>query len=508
MLEKAKILKKHYGSNISTPFLQEILWFHRIKTDQDKELLALEFLNLCASHVTHDNLFNKNLSTAQYRKDMQARNIIYNFPELESISHSSDEEHIKWNKIEDTLNQKLDSFNYAYLKERFESVDMFFASVSLLRKASLGMNTSRRWTSKFLFPFSFETMFIDVDNRKETFSMDRRFFSRGDEVLYMMISRAKNVDTFKELILDIFKNSEQNRRWDNLLATLRDDQHNIYSNDTQLGFLGEDSHVVYDALVDDLILLFKSDIPHNDLFKHLASIASFYMVHFILTIALKYKQSSLLKSGEEKIIYPVELLAPRSDHVRRSSRQIYKINEDLPLEALRIVFDRYMDSLEGITDKEKLIEKLDNELNYGSVDDYDESDEFDLVQIKKEIWSEIAKKAKGDLLSIHRILLKGTGLASVKKTNSYRYLASDEWLKTLVLINVDSRMPFHDFIDVLYDKYGFVISNRHSILLLETFSENDFTKNEGRLFERLRALGLLESKSDGYAYVVNSYGRR
>ncbi len=509
MLEKAKILKERYGSNISTPFLQELLWFHRIKTDQDKELLALEFLNLCASHATHDDLFNKELSTAKYRKDMQVRNIIYNFPELESITHSSDEEHIKWTKIEESLNKKFESsFNYAYLKERFESVDMFFASVSLLRKASLGMSTSRRWTSKFLFPFSFETMFIDVDNRKETFSMDRRFFSRGGEVLYLMISRAKNADVLKELILDIFKNSEQNRRWDNLLATLRDEEHNIYSNDTQLGFLGEDSHVVYDALVDDLIALFKSDIPHNDLFEHLTSIASFYMVHFILTIALKYKKSSLLKSGEEKIIYPVELLAPRSDHVRRSSRQIYKINEDLPLEALRTVFDEYMGSLEGITNKEELIEKLDSELNYGRIEDYDESDAFDLEKIKKEIWSEITKKAKGDLLSIHRILLKGTGLASVKKTNSYRYLASDEWLKTLVLINVDSRMPFHDFIDILYDKYGFVISNRHSILLLETFSENDFTKNEARLFERLRALGLLESKSDGYAYIVNSYGRR
>lgn len=509
MLEKAKILKERYGSNISTPFLQELLWFHRIKTDQDKELLALEFLNLCASHATHDNLFNKDLSTAKYRKDMQVRNIIYNFPELESIAHSSDEEHVKWNKIEESLNKKFESsFNYAYLKERFESVNMFFASVSLLRKASLGMKTSRRWTSKFLFPFSFETMFIDVDNRNETFSMDRRFFSRGGEVLYMMISRAKNADTFKELMLEIFKNSDQNRRWSNLLATLRDDEYNIYSNDTQLGFLSEDSHVVYDALVDDLIALFKSDIPHNDLFEHFSSIASFYMVHFILMIALKYKKSSLLKSGEEKIIYPVELLAPRSDHVRRSSRQIYKINEDLPLEALRTVFDEYMTSLEGIRNKEELIEKLDNELNYGSAEDYDESDEFDLVKIKKEIWDEIAKKAKGDLLSVHRILLKGTGLASVKKTNSYRYLASDEWLKTLVLINVDSRMPFHDFIDILYSKYGFIMSDRHSILLLENFSKNDFAKNEARLFERLRSLGLLESKSDGYAYVINSYGRK
>ncbi len=508
MLEKAKILKERYGKDIKTPFLQELLWFHRIKTDQDKELLTLEFLNVCASHAVAGELFNKELKTAKYRKDMQVRNIMYNFPELESIVHSKDDERVKWKNIEIALLKKLElPYTYGYLEKRFESVDVFFTSVSLLRKASLGMNTSRRWTSKFLFPFSFETMFIDVDNRKDTFSMDRRFFSRGGEVLYMMVSRAKNVDVLKDLMLGIFKDSTQNKRWNSLLATLRDDGHNIYSNDTQLGFLSAETHSVYDALVDDLILLMKSDIPHNDLFEHFSSIASFYMVHFILTIALENKKSSILKSGEEKIVYPLELLAPRSDHVRRSSRQIYKINEDLPLEGLRTVFDSYMSSLENITDKEELIKKLDDELNY-VIDDDDESEEFDLPQIKKDIWMEIAKKAKGDLLAIHRILLKGTGLASVKKTNSYRYLASDEWLKTLVLINVDRRIPFHDFVDKLYDKYGFIISNKHSVLLLETYSENDYKKNEARLFERLRALGLLESKSDGYAYVLNRYGRK
>ena len=142
MLEKAKVLKERYGSNISTPFLQEILWFHRIKSDQDKELLTLEFLNLCASHAPSDDLFNKDLSFAKYRKDMQVRNIIYNFPELESIVHSKDEENIKWKNIESELHKKGLSYNYGYLQKRFESVDVFFTSVLLLRKASLGMNTS------------------------------------------------------------------------------------------------------------------------------------------------------------------------------------------------------------------------------------------------------------------------------------------------------------------------------------------------------------------------------
>lgn len=506
MLEKAKVLKERYGKDLRSPFLQEMLWFHRIKSDQDKELLTLEFLNVCASHASEGKLFDKELSKAKYRRDMQVRNILYNFPELESIVKSSEEEGVKWKQIESALQKNIEyPYTYEYLKKRFESVDVFFTSVSLLRKASLGMSTSRRWTSKFLFPFSFETLFVDLDNKK-SHSMDRRFFSRGGEVLYMMISRAKNADIFKVLIEDVFEKSTQNKRWSNLLATLRDDE-NIYSNDTQLGFLGANSHEVFDQLVDDLTALLRSNIPHNDLFEHFASISSFYMVHFILTVAMQSKQTSLLNSGEEKVIYPVELLAPRSDHVRRSSRQIYKINEDLPLEALEKVFEDYMETLTSITDKDELLKRLDLELNYKDEDD-EFTEGFDLDKLKVKIWKQIATKAKNDLLSIHRILLKGTGLASVKKTNSYRYLASDDWLKTLVLINVDKRMPFHDFIDLLYRKYGFIISNKHSVLLIEAYSENDYKKNESRLFERLRALGLLESKSDGYAYVINRYGRK
>ncbi len=507
MFTKAKILKEKYGKNLSTPFLQELLWFHRIKEDQDKELLALEFLNVCASHERINRLFDKSLSTVSYKKDMQIRTILYNFPELEFIVKSSKEEADKWEEIEITLSEKSENpYSYKHLKEKFETVDVFFHSIRLLRKASLGLNTSRRWTSKFLFPFSFDTLFVDVDNRKDAFTLDRRFFSRGGEVLYLMVSRGKNVDKLKKLILESYKNSVQNKRWSSLLNILRDDS-NIYADDRELGFVGTDKHELFDQLVDDLIKLFESNISQNDIFEHLSSISAYYMVHFILSKSLEIVMSSSLSNGDVKVVYPIELIAPKSDHVRKSSRQLYKINEDLPIEALFKVFNNYIEQLDITNDKDVLLKKLKDELNYYDEDDKDEEN-INLSEIKQKIWNEILKKAKSDLTSIHRVLLKGVGLASVKKTNSYRYLANDEWLKTLVLLNVNKRVTFQEFIYLLYNKYGFIISNKHSILLTESYSENDFKKNEQRLFERLRALGLLENKSDGYAYVINRYGRK
>ena len=503
MFMKASTLKSY---KIKTPFLQELIWFHRIKSDQDKELLALEFLNVCASHAFDGSLFDKTLKTVRYNKAIQVRNILYNFPELEGIVASSKEESEKWLEIEGLLKEKIEkSYDYGYLKERFSSVDIFYHSVSLLKNASLGMDNSRRWTSKFLFPFSFETLFVDMNNKKVGFDIDRRFFSRGGEILYMMVSRAKNIDTLKELMIDVFQNSEENRRWSSIYQVFQGEDEGVES-ETSLGFLSVESHEVFDKLVDDLIILFRSNIAHNDFFYYFSSIASFYMVHYILTIAQEYQSSTLLKDGTNKVLYPIELLAPKSDHVRRASRQIYKINEDSPIEALKTVLDNYFLGLEDIYNKDVLLKKLNSELNYNNEIEED-SEEIELSNIQSRVWKKVYFKVKNELLPIHRVLLKGVGLVSVKKTNSYRYLASDEWLKTLVLINVDSRMPFNDFVDTLYMKYGFIISNRHSELLSDSYAENDFKKNENRLFDRLKALGLLENKSDGYAYVINRYGR-
>ncbi|WP_263833628.1 hypothetical protein [Sulfurospirillum oryzae] len=503
MFEKAKYLKS-YG--IKTPFLQELIWFHRINDDQDKELLTLEFLNVCANHAKEGRLFDKELTTVNYRKDIQLRTILYNFPELESIHKTPGDDAIKWEHIISCLQNKLEKpFDYSYLRKRFDSIETFVFSVLLLRKASLGISTSRRWTSKFLFPFSFDTLFVDIDNRKETFSMDRRFFSRGGEVLYLMVSRGKNIDELKTYMKRIFENPSQNKRWNALTTAFRSEEETV-KEPVRLGFLQLNSHEIYDQLVDDLITLFKSNIPNNDLFYHFASIASFYMVHFILTVAAQNLKSSLIQNEIHKVVYPIELLAPRSDHVRRASRQIYKINEELPLKILELVLTNYFQEIANVDDKDILLKMLDNDLNYVNEDNQYTAD-INLDELFKHIWNTISQKAKNDLLPIHRVLLKGAGLASAKKTNSYRYLANDEWLKTLVLINVSERIPFHQFIDILYEKYGFIISNKHSSLLIEAYSDNDFKKNELRLFERLRALGLLESKSDGYAYVLNRHGR-
>ena len=444
--------KKLY--EVKGPILQEIMFFHRIK-DEDVISLSLEFLNVLEAEKNGYLKDNK----VSYKKDVEIRTILYNFSALDIIYNS---DLTNKEKFEETLNILEKYGDFSYLEEL--DFDDFYRVVNIFKKSSFYLDTGKRWSSKFIYPFNFDVLFFDLD--KNARGVDRRFFTRGGEVLYLMISRAKNYETLKELL---FRDFSKNERFSILYKKLQNKTER--TTPAKLGYLAKEKSPVFDSLVDDLIKLFNRNIPLNDKFIYMSLINGFYFVHFLLNESLNYANKSISK--DERIVYVIEVLNNKSDHVRKASRLVYKFNERLIIEALKSEFDKIPD------------EKLK---------DYN---------LEKRDFSLVENKAKRELIPSHRELLKPS-LASDKNSNAYRYLISDLFLKTLVLVNVDKKMLFYDFLDLLYEKYGFIFSNRH-LNLKQNFSENDFIKNEKRFFDRLKALGLLENKSDGYAYVVNIF---
>jgi len=61
--------------------------------------------------------------------------------------------------------------------------------VSLVRTTSLEVNSNKRWTSKFVFPYGKDCLYEDLDKNATT--NDRRFFGRTGEVLYLMLCRTQ-----------------------------------------------------------------------------------------------------------------------------------------------------------------------------------------------------------------------------------------------------------------------------------------------------------------------------
>jgi hypothetical protein len=70
-------------------------------------------------------------------------------------------------------------------------------------------------------------------------------------------------------------------------------------------------------------------------------------------------------------------------------------------------------------------------------------------------------------------------------------------------------MEFHMFLRILFDRYRIVVG-RHEAMDPGAYAGlpapvQDLERNQTRLEERLRMLGLLERKSDAIAFVVNPY---
>ncbi|MGO6906317.1 hypothetical protein ACCS96_40095, partial [Rhizobium ruizarguesonis] len=107
--------------------------------------------------------------------------------------------------------------------------------------------------------------------------------------------------------------------------------------------------------------------------------------------------------------------------------------------------------------------------------------------------------------AVHRSYGAGAGLVSRRGTSQLRYAPTDALLKSLILANVETRMDYSEFLDLLYRRYGLVIGEREAVQVLsdDEFDRKSFQMNSARLERRLRTLGMLRRLSDACAYVEN-----
>jgi len=269
----------------------------------------------------------------------------------------------------------------------------------------------------------------------------RNHFTRTGELVYLMVKRSSNFDEFIEKFKEKFNYS----KWDKIINLLSD----YYEKEEMLGFLPKEKNYVYDLLCDDLIKILTLDIPKRDVFYYFSITVNFYVSFYILSIA------------KEDFYFVVEVLNNRSDNVRKKSREVYRINE----EAIFNVVKKYIDE----------------------------------NKIEKELAEDTLKKTS-KIKDAHRSYLRGV-LSGKENTNAYRYLISDEFLKTLIILNVDKKMKFNKFLNYIYQKYRIVIGENEAREKFKLSSFACFRNNEKRLLTRLRLLGMIEEKSDGDIYV-------
>lgn len=489
----------------SSMWVDEAIWGHRLYDEQLPWFVFLEFLNVFHHEADKGRAFEetKGLNQLTYKAAhrLYLRNILFNNPHLAEIQlqYPSDSNRwAEWLKRMKTATG-IAHAQFSYLEKHFQSFDDFCEIVSLVRSTSLEINSNKRWTSKFVFPYGRDCLYEDLDNSATT--NDRRFFGRTGEMLYLMLSRAELKRELVALLKQRLTTSDAT--WDSIIKCLQPADDEQVSGERANAFLPYERHPCFDELAEDWLAILRLKIPGFDVFPHLVNLAGLHLIKYQLTA------SRNILGSTDPVRLVCEVVAPKKTLVREISCDLYQANNLLPAQAV----EAYISKIESSGDWQQALAEagafercrkiLRDRVRWG--EDYEgPSDPQDLLVALRQA---AMKRHRQHVANIHRNYGREVGLVSKRGTVKLRYAPTDALLKTLLFANVERRVELQQFLDKLHCRYGIVFGDKEAerTLSKDEFDKKAFQANSRRLEQRLGSLGLLKRLSDGCAYVVNPY---
>lgn len=489
----------------SSMWVDEVMWGHRLYDEQLPWMVFLEFLNVYNYEHGRGQVFSEpngyNTLVYKARHRLHLRNILFNNPHLTEIRQSTANDHNRWEEWLKRMKaaQGINHPRFDYLKDHFNTFDDFCEIVSLVRSTSLEMESNKRWTSKFVFPYGAHCLYEDLNIEAKT--NDRRFFGRTGELLYLMLCRGQRKDELRDALSSRLTNNDSN--WDRLITCLQPPEAEEYGSERANAFLPYVSHPCFDKLAEDWLLILKSNIPGFDVFPHLVNLAGLHIVLYQLTV------SRQILGYEAPVMLLCEVVAPKKTLIRELSCDLYQENSTLPANAVDQFISIFENSPEwqlanaGNDAFEKCRGLLQEKMHWG--EDYEGPN--DPQQLLTALKQAAMRRHRQHVANIHRNYGREIGLVSRRGTVKLRYAPNDALLKTLIFANVEHRVELHHFLARLHERYGLVFGEREAEQVLDKgdFEKKVFQANSRRLEQRLGSLGLLRRLSDGCAYVVNPY---
>jgi hypothetical protein len=486
-------------------WVDEAIWGHRLYDEQLPWMVFLEFLNVFHYEADKGRAFVEanELNTLKYRAPhrLHLRNILFNNPHLAEIRQVFPNDTNRWDEWLKRMRsaQGIAHANFGYLKNHFQTFDDFCEVVSLVRSTSLEVDSNKRWTSKFVFPYGRACLYEDLDNNAVT--NDRRFFGRTGEVVYLMLCRSR---CKHELLAAIERRlSKADTTWDSIIRCLQPADDEPLGGERANAFLPYLQHPSFDELAEDWLAILRLNIPGFDVFPHLVNMVGLHLVKYQLTVS----RQVVGLTTPLKIV--CEVVAPKKTLVREVSCDLYQENNLLPAQAIETFITKVEDSAawrQALTE-DGAFEKCRKILR----DDMRWSEEYegpnDPQQLVLALRQAAMKRHRQHVANIHRNYGREIGLVSKRGTVKLRYAPTDALLKSLIFANVQKRVELHQFLEKLHRRYGLVFGDREAerVLAKDEFDKKSFQANSRRLEQRLGSLGLLRRLSDGCAYVVNPY---
>ncbi|MBI3245417.1 MAG: hypothetical protein HYZ50_02785 [Deltaproteobacteria bacterium] len=490
----------------SSMWVDEAIWGHRLYDEQLPWMVLLEFLNIFYHETDEGRAFvePQGYNTLKYRTAhrLYLRNILFNNPHLIEIQLTYPSDNNRWNEWLKRMKAAtgIPHPQFDYLKTHFHSFDEFCEVVSLIRSTSLEVQSNKRWTSQFVFPYGRECLYEDLD--KNASSNDRRFFGRTGEILYLMLCRAQHKEALANTIKQRFAKTDPT--WNAIIKSLQHpEDHQLNGNYRANAFLPYAQYPSFDELAEDWLTILRLNIAGFDVFPHLVNLIGLHLLKYQLTI------SQQLLNLTMPVSFICEMVAPKKTLVREISCDWYQENNLLPARAVETFIANIEEAPEwqqavnapGAFEQCKTI--LQARARWG--EDYDGPNEP--KSLIAALHQAAMKRHRQHVANIHRNYGREIGLISKRGTVKLRYAPTDSLLKTLLFANVEKRVELHQFLHTLHRRYGLVFSEREAEQVLDkgNFDKKAFQANSQRLEQRLGSLGLLKRLSDGCAYVINPY---
>lgn len=487
--------------------VDEHIWGHRFHDAQLPHLTFLEFLTVFSSNLKRPFEVDAN-GYAEYTPQRQLclRHILFNNPMIDVIANLRNADEDKWAEWQSQFLDGavgLDLNNLDYLKEAFHCFEHFARAVDLLRSSAFEVNSNKRWSSKFVFPYGPDTLYEDlkVENTGNC-TNDRNFFGRSGELLYLMLGRASNAQKLARLLTArLFDESTQLNR----LAKAIQGPRQLASSSKRTGYLPSGNKARYDRLCDDWIAILSRDMPVDDAIEHLVGSAG-------LNLILYFIEQGREAAGD---VTPLELLceivSSNRTKVRALSSDSWQQNQSMSIRAIRASIE----SIQRMPEWQKALVSASPidacaELMRGMFQWPHE--DFPLVgsdpnKLISTLLEDAESRHVKHIGKVHSSWSRAIGLSSRRLSRRTRYAPNDRLLKTLVITMVPGRMEFTEFLRESKKRYGLIFGDVEGERFVKEnlVDQEALSDNASRLEARLQGLGLLRRLSDACSFVENPF---
>jgi hypothetical protein len=402
--------------------------------------------------------------------------------------------------------------------ERFAGFEAFRSTVELLRGAEIEPERQRRWTSRHLVPKGPDMIAADYEEQKQgRIEGDRRFFARGGELLFLMLNRSGRAAELDALIRR--RLLDPDNRWNRIARQLQPgprpangdgrEDHLVFGT----GYLPLPGHKAYDRLAEDWLSLLRLEaLPAESLLEPLMRLTGLAVILYLVERACEVLGRSRVP--------PIALDMVGSDtrRMRKLAVQQLGIHRDLTREAL----EHY---IRGITRTGEWqgVKGSARSVADARLEQIKERFAYPGPRARNALKGQVPPpEAMIDRLveyalnnhdnhlgAVAGFYAQQIGIAVARPGIGRWYAASDGLLEALVLANVETPLELGRFLERLHRRYHIVIGPEAAAQAFDSLPipHEELKRNERRLEDRLRVLGLLHRLSDDCAFVHHPYAR-